>query len=397
MKRPLFLAFLFLAASVALAQESPEKTRELEKKLSELQARLDALAATANADIRAQLEEIRRQVDALTKEIETLKSGVPERAPEAGQTGAFGVGPAASKVYAVNHGVSIGGYGEFLYENFDSRRQNGSPSGQTNRIDLLRAILYFGYKFDDHFLLNSELEVEHAVTASDKRGETAIEFAYLDWRHSRAANLRGGLVLIPMGFINELHEPPVFLAARRPEVEQLIIPSTWRELGLGFYGDTGTVSYRAYLVNGLTASRYAPEGIAEGKQEGSQAVARDFAVTGRLDFTPLPGALLGASVFTGNSAQGKTTPSGKSFGGRTTLLDLHAEWRWRGIRVRGLFVETRISDAGEINALNGLTGNQSVGSRQRGWYLEGGYDLFSWRPARVTWRRCSAMTSIGRR
>ena len=383
MKKALVVTLLLLAASAAVAQES-EKTRELERKISELQARLDALAAAANADIRAQLEEVRRQVDTLTKEIETLKSGVPEKAPEAGGTGVFGVGPAASKVYAVHRGVSIGGYGEFLYENFDSRAQNGSPSGRNNQVDLLRAILYFGYKFDDHFLLNSELEVEHAVTASDKGGETAIEFAYLDWRHTRATNLRGGLVLIPMGFLNELHEPPVFLAARRPEVEQVIIPSTWRELGLGFYGDTGVVSYRAYLVNGLTASRYAPEGIAEGKQEGSQAIARDFAVTGRLDFTPLPGALVGASFFTGNSAQGKMTASGKSFGGRTTLFDLHAEWRWRGIQARGLFVDTRIADAADINALNGLAGDQSVGSRQRGWYLEGGYDLFSSRPASVS-------------
>ncbi len=384
MKKTLVPTLLFLAASAAFAQESSAKTRELERKLSELQARVDALADAASADIRAQLEEVRRQVDTLTKEIETLKSGVPEKAPEAGGTGAFGVGPAASRVYTVNRGVSIGGYGEFLYENFDSRRQNGSPSGRTNQIDLLRAILYFGYKFDDHFLFNSELEVEHAVTASDKGGETAVEFAYLDWRHTRATNLRAGLVLIPMGFLNELHEPPVFLAARRPEVEQVIIPSTWRELGLGFYGDTGVVSYRAYLVNGLTASRYVPEGIAEGKQEGSQAIAKDFAVTGRLDFTPLPGTLVGASFFTGNSAQGRATPSGKSFGGRTTLVDLHAEWRWRGIRARSLFVDTRIADAAEINALNGLTGDQSVGCRQRGWYLEGGYDLFSWRPARVS-------------
>lgn len=383
MKKSLILAILFAAAAAAFAQES-EKTRELEKKLSELQARVDALSAAANADIRAQLQEVRRQMDSLTREIETLKSGVPEKAPEAGPTGAFGVGPAASKVYAVNRGVSIGGYGEFLYENFDSRRQDGSPAGRTNQIDLLRAILYFGYKFDEHFLLNSELEVEHAVTASDKGGETAVEFAYLDWTPSRAANARGGLVLIPMGFLNELHEPPVFLASRRPEVEQLIIPSTWRELGLGFYGSSGPLSYRAYLVNGLTASRYTAEGIVEGKQEGSEAIAKDFAVTGRLDYTPLPGALVGASFFTGNSSQGRVTPSGKSFGGRTTLWDLHAEWRWRGIQARGLFVDTRVSDAAEINELNGLSGDQSVGSRQRGWYLEGGYDLLSYKPGRAS-------------
>lgn len=379
MKRILILLVLFTAAGAAFAQEPSDKVRELEKKVFELQARLDALSAAVNADARAQLEEIRRQIDVLTREIETLRSGVPEKTPDS-TTGSRGVGPAGSKVYH-SPGVSIGGYGEFLYESFDSKRQDGSSANTTNQIDLLRAVLYFGYKFDEHFLFNSELEFAHAVTASDKKGETEVEFAYLDWTNSRAFNVRGGLVLIPMGLVNELHEPPVFLGSRRPDVEQAIIPSTWRELGLGVYGEKGAFAYRAYLVNGLTAGGYSAEGIREGRQEGSQALAKDFAVAGRADWTPLPGLLLGAALFTGNSAQGRQTPSGKSFHGRTTLWDLHAEWKWRGIQARGLFVDSRISDAAAINELNGLTGEKSVGSRQRGWYLQAGFDVFSRNPA----------------
>jgi hypothetical protein len=286
------------------------------------------------------------------------------------------VGPAASKVYG-KKGVSIGGYGEFLYQNFDKERENGEPSGEKSTVDLLRAVLYFGYKFDDHWVFNSELEAEHAVTASDKGGEIEVEFAYLDYLFSRHWKARAGLLLIPSGLINELHEPPTFLGAIRPEVEQRLIPTTWRELGAGVYGDAGPFSYRLYAVNGLNSKGYTAEGIEEGRQEGSEATAENWAVTGRLDWSPVSGAFIGASFFSGNSDQGERTPSGRSFSGTTTLFDVHADWKWRGLWLRGLYVHTSISDAASINEVNGLTGDESVGSRQWGWYLQGGFDVFS--------------------
>src|SRR5262249_57261922 len=112
---------------------------------------------------------------------------------------------------------------------------------------------YLGYKFDEHFLLNSELEYENAVVASDKNGEAEVEFAYLDYLHSRAANARAGLVLIPMGLVNQLHEPTTFLGARRPEGEPQIIPSTWRELGLGVYGQAGAFNHYGHILNRFNA------------------------------------------------------------------------------------------------------------------------------------------------
>lgn len=376
----LALAVSFGTASPrALGQESrpsvEERITRLEKLLAETRAEL-AAAREKPAD-EARLQELDRKIEVLAKEMESLRIG--EAAVPDAQRSRFGLGPAASKVYSAKKGVSIGGYGEILYENFASSRQDGAPSGLTDRADLLRAVLYFGYKFSDRFVLNSEVEFEHAVTASDKSGETEVEFAYLDYLHTRAFNVRAGLVLIPVGLINELHEPPTFVGSRRPDVEQVIIPSTWRELGVGVYGETGLVSYRAYLVNGLDASRYAPDGIREGSQEGSEALAHDIAFTGRVDLSGVPGLLVGASLFTGNSSQGRTTPSGRSFSGRTTLFDLHGEWRWRGLALRALYARTKVEDASEINELNGLAGDESVGSRQTGWYLQAGFDLLSLR------------------
>jgi hypothetical protein len=174
------------------------------------------------------------------------------------------------------------GYGEALYQNFAGKDQSGAPSGKDDQVTLLRAVVYLGYKFDDHFLLNTELEYENAVVASDKNGEAEVEFAYIDYRHSRAFNARAGLVLIPMGLVNPLHEPTSFLGALRPDVEDRIIPSTWREIGLGVYGEAGPVTYYGYLVNGLNAQGYTAEGIREGRQEGSEALARNWAFTARL-------------------------------------------------------------------------------------------------------------------
>ncbi len=290
---------------------------------------------------------------------------------------ALGLGPSASKVYA-KKGVSIGGYGEILYQNFSGTLQDGTPSNLTPTIDVARAVLYFGYKFDDHFVFNSEIEYEHAVAASDKEGEVEVEFAYLDWLSGkRAFNARAGLMLIPVGLINQLHEPPVFLGARRPDVETVILPSTWREIGFGAWGDAGPFSYRLYLVNGLNAAGYAADGLREGRQEGSLALARNFALTGRLDYTGLPGVLVGASFFTGNSGQGQVTPAGESFDARTTFVDFHLDAKWRGASFRALWAQSTVGDAAAINQVNNFEGDESVGKRQTGWYVEAGFDVLS--------------------
>jgi hypothetical protein len=368
-----------------------ERLQRLERLLAETRAEVAALkAASAGGALDAKLAEIERRIDILAQEIESMKLGEagPVASPEApasveppapGQR--YGLGLSASKVYGVKRGVSIGGYGEALYQNFASRNQSDAPSGAEDQVTLLRAVVYLGYKFDDHFVLNTELEYENAVIASDKGGEADIEFAYLDYMHSRPFNARAGLVLIPMGLINEQHEPTSFLGARRPDVEDVILPSTWRELGFGVYGEAGPLSYRAYLVNGLKAAGYsAGEGIREGRQEGSEALAWNWAFTGRLDYVGVPGLLVGASVFSGDSGQGLLTPAGRRVQGSTTVVDAHADWQWRGVWLRGLYARTTIGQADLINQANGFEGDESVGSRQEGWYLQAAFDVLSLAP-----------------
>ncbi len=321
------------------------------------------------------LKDLEGKLDVLTKEIESMRLG--EAAAPQPEPPRLGLGRAASRVYA-KKGVSIGGYGEILYRNFAGEAQDGSPTNLTPTIDLSRAVFYFGYKFDEAFVFNSEVEYEHAVTASDKGGEVEVEFAYVDWMSKkRAFNARAGLVLIPVGIINQLHEPPTFLGARRPDVESVILPSTWREIGFGAWGDVGPFSYRLYLVNGLNSAGFAPDGLGEGSQEGSEALARSFAFTGRLDYVGVPGIAAGVSFFTGNAGQGQVTPSGESFAARTTLVDLHLDAKWRGASFRALWAASTVGDAAAVDEVNNLEGDESVGSRQEGWYVEAGFDVLS--------------------
>ena len=287
---------------------------------------------------------LRAQIEAITREIEELKLGreVVARA----DTGGFGLGPAASKVYRVREGVSLGGYGEVLYEHFRRARQDSQLSGRANQLDALRLIAYLGYKFNDKMIFNSEIEFEHGSTGGT--GEVSMEFAYVDYRLSPRVGLRGGLLLVPMGLINELHEPPTFLGTTRPLTEQAIVPSTWRESGLGVFGDLGDFAYRVYLVNGLdavgggssAASGFSAAGIRGGRQNGSRAVAEELAGVARVDYTGVLGLTVGGSVYLGNSGQNRTvtTAGGPSdLDARTVIWESHLAYQQRGLDLRGLF------------------------------------------------------------
>ena len=355
-----------------------ERLTELEALVAKLHAEIqvlrDAVAGGAPAaGSSAVMADLQKKVDALSLEIERLRIGEAAAPPAAGK-GIAGFGPAASKVYGIKRGVSIGGYGEMLYQNFDPRADDGAPSGETDTADLLRAVFYFGYKFTDHLLFNSEVEFEHAVAGDGAPGEAAVEFAYLDYRPRRAFGIRGGLLLVPMGFLTELHEPPIFNGARRPEVERQILPSTWRENGVGVYGDAGAFSYRAYLVASLDASGFSPdEGIREGRQEGAESLARDTAFVVRGDYLPVPGLVLGASAFAGDTGQGDPAIGGA----RLNLWDAHAEWRTHGVQVRGVVARGHLDDASAVSLAIDPSGLTAIGSRTRGWYGEVAWNVLS--------------------
>ena len=320
--------------------------------------------------------ELSRRIDILAAELEQMRLGESAPAAAAEGSGAAGFGPAASKVYAVEQGLSIGGYGEMVYQGFAAQRDDGVDSGRKDELDFLRAVLYVGYKWNDDWLFNSEIEWEHAKAGEGQRGEVAVEFAYLERRIRPEVNARAGLLLVPMGFINELHEPTTYLGARRPGIEQAILPTTWRENGAGIFGEVGPITYRTYLMNGLEAERFAAGGLRSSRQNGARAVAENLAWVARIDWTSIPGFVAGVSGYVGDSAQGLADANGE-LSVDTRLLELHAEWRGHGVQLRGLWVEGDLDGVARLNQKLALTGNRSVGEELSGYYVEAGYDVLS--------------------
>jgi hypothetical protein len=317
-----------------------------------------------------EIAELQRKVDVLAEEVERLRSGEAETDVPLERTRQLGLGPSAAAVYGKSRGFSLAGYGEFLYENFAARNQTGTSVSRPTQWDSLRAVIYAGYRFNDRVVFNSEIEVEHA-------NEIWLEFAYIDYTLRPEATLRGGLVLVPMGLMNEFHEPNVFFGARRSETESRIIPSTWRENGFGVLGSAGIFSYRAYVVNGMNAAGYSADGFRGGRQRGSRARAGDMAVVGRLDVTPIPGVFFGGSVYSGGSAQNQYQVDGRTIQAQTTIGEIHGQAQFRGLDLRGLFARTHLGDAVELNRARNLTGTASIGKAMQGGYAQVGYNVLS--------------------
>ncbi|NRA98075.1 MAG: hypothetical protein HRU14_17910, partial [Planctomycetes bacterium] len=339
-----------------------------------------ASSATADAaDDRARAQDDRiakleRTVAVLAEELERARiaTAIPEN-EDAEMLARFGRAPGASKVYDLAHGVSIGGYGEGFY-----RKLVDDDGDSKDRADLLRLVLYTGYKFTDDIIFNAEIEFEHATTASTQSssgGSVSVEFAQLDFMWKDWANIRAGLLLVPMGFINQVHEPPFYFGVNRPEVERRIIPTTWRENGVGLFGTVAEqVSYEAYVINGLNAAGFDPSGLRDGRQKGNRALAEDLALVAKVEWFPLPELLVGGSIYHGKSGQNQNIDVSEGTGfdayqvdipqTPTTIWEVHAQYVNRSFYARSLFTMADIGDNTALTAalapvgLGGGTGIQ---------------------------------------
>lgn len=327
----------------------------------------DATAATVESEI----GELERRLDVLTDELRKLKEkdAVPETA--VALESKYGLAPGASKVYSRDRGLSLGGYGEFNYKE--------SLSSGDDVYDFLRLVLYAGYKFNDWLLFNSEIEFEHASTGTnDEDGEVSVEQAYLDFLLSDWANVRAGLLLVPVGFINEIHEPPFFHGNERPSVERQIIPTTWRANGAGLFGQLAEgLTYRTYAVTSLRAERFSSANLRGGRQNGNREKADDFSWVGRIDYTPVLGFDVGGSIYVGNQGQGDDLAIGATAEDVDAFMQMyegHVQWKHRGLELRALGVYVDLEDAEELS----INAGEPIGSEMWGAYGEVAYDVMSW-------------------
>ncbi len=288
-----------------------------------------------------------------------------------------GMGPAASKVYFSKNPLSIGGYGEMFYAN---------PDNGDDYADVYRFITYFGYKFNDWIVLNTEIEFEHGAN-TDNGGEVVLEFMYLDFLLTQEANLRLGHVLVPMGLVNLRHEPTLFNTVQRPDIEKYLLPSTWHENGALVYGrfDNANIEYTAGVINALnvdsvkTAS--ANSGWIRSGRLGSSANASfDPAFVVRADYTGINGLMVGASVYYGDGSNTKNDSDSTS-GLTTTIFDIHAKYENGPFQVYGLYTQTDLDGAEDLTKTV-VNDDQSTTTyagqtvkKASGYYANASYDL----------------------
>lgn len=283
----------------------------------------------------------------------------------------YGLQNSAAKVYRLSEGISVGGYAELEYINRFAKDDSGAKAGDKDSIDLHRMVMFLGYRFNDKFVFNSEIEFEHV-------SELSVEFAYLDWKVHENLALRAGNILVPMGILNEVHEPTTYFGVLRNTVERNIIPSTWHENGLGLMGNVGDLDFRAYGLTGFKALDYSKKGIRSGRQEGGEDVAEDFGGVLRLDYSPLLGLSLGASGYLGGSGQAEPNPIATGdIGGCTGMAEAHATYHYRGLKLAALFAYLHIQDTIALNTVLGLAGADGIGREQIGYYAEAGYNVLS--------------------
>jgi len=297
-------------------------------------------AAGAEDTVEQRIERLEEEVGRLSG---TTRADIADGASEAGR-------------------LSWHGYGELHYNNPGG---SGVPDDADAAImDFHRMVWGLSYQFNDRISLHTEVDFEHAAT------EIELEFAYLDFLLTPALNLRAGSMLMPVGPLNEFHEPPLFYSVERPYVQRTIIPTSWQEGGAGIFGSVPAgLKYRVYLVSGLNAEEFsAANGIRDGRGHVAEAPSEDLAVVGRVEYVGIPGLELGASFYQGGANVTKN-PAMEQAG--VGIWEGDIRFRKAGFDLRGVFASIQIDGADQISAETGST----IGEEMVGWYVEGAYDV----------------------
>lgn len=261
-------------------------------------------------------------------------------------------------------GITIGGYAQIDYNEPD-----GAKAG---KLDVHRLVLLFGYKFNDKVSFLTEVEYEHVK-------EVFVEQAYLKYRTNANLNVLAGLMLVPMGIVNEYHEPTTFYGVERPNVDKYIVPTTWRELGIGISGriDNASLKYQAYLFNGFksyadgTGVLRGSDGLRKGRQKGAESVVSSPNFSAKLDYYGILGLRVGLSGYFGRTQTDDTSIDASTVG--VSMIGIDARYKHNNLELRGQYINTNLSDTDKYNALTG----KDLGSKMNGLYGEiaYGFDL----------------------
>lgn len=288
---------------------------------------------------------------------------------------------AAQKMSAMDDKLTIGGYAQIDY---NQPLAQGSIKNGT--LDVHRLVLLFGYKFSDRVQFITEIEMEHV-------NELYVEQAFLEYKLKDWLRFRGGLMLIPMGIINEYHEPPTYNGVERPSVDTYIVPTTWRELGAGVAGTirVADLKYQLYVINGFLgydgkAKFNGKNALRGGRQKGIESVIAFPNFAGKVEYYGIRGLNLGLSGYAGksqstlfkdNPVEGPARKSADSSVVGIAMVGLDARYSIKSVYLRGQFIYGAFNNTAAYNAFSA----SDFGSSMIGGYLEAGYNVFSLLPA----------------
>lgn len=357
-KLPLALAAIACSAA-AHAQSDPQLLEEVRQ-------------------LRAELQQVRKELDAMKARPAPAPATAAAPGWEAPAGNAAAVTPAAAPQPATasaGTGVNFFGYGELSYTR--PRHDAASTTATAGR-----GVLGFGYRFNDTTRMAAELEVENAVASSTDQGEVAFEQLYVERDLNASLSAKLGLFLLPVGILNESHEPTRYFGVFRNQVETAIIPTTWRELGVGLQGTTANgFRWNTGLVTGFNLTKWDPTST-EGResplgsihQEGQLALARSLAGYGAVNYNGIPGFNVGGSVYHGGAGQHQPDFAGGS--ASVTLAEVHTRWQPGRWDLSALAAQGRFHDVAALNAT--FAGQPTpVPDRFGGWYVQGAYKLWN--------------------
>jgi len=247
----------------------------------------------------------------------------------------------------------IGGYGELHYNNYENKDA---------QVDFHRFVLFFSHEFTNDVRFFSEFELEHSIAGEGKKGEVELEQAYVEVDLNNEFSSKVGLFLIPIGIINETHEPPTFYGVERNGVEKNIIPATWWEAGVSInFKPMGGLSFDGAVTSGLNVGD--DYKIRGGRQKVAKANAENLAYTGRVKYTAIPGLELAATI------QYQTDLTQSKIGvdkADATLIEIHGIYQINDFTTRALYARWDI---------NGDEAKSLGRDEQTGWYIEPSYKL----------------------
>ena len=314
-------------------------------------------AQDSNAELLAKLEYMQQQINELKQQLEQTQT-------QAGETDAkveavadiIDSGPTQ---VAQESRTTISGYGELHYNNLSAE----DPSRDVEEIDFHRFVLFFGHEFNDKTRFYSEFELEHSLVADsggDTPGEVELEQAFVEFDLRPGLFAKAGLFLVPVGLINETHEPPTFYGVERNDVENIIVPSTWWEAGVGFNGRWGSSwNWDLAFTSGLQMPTTGGSAfrVRSGRQKVAKAMASDGALTGRLRYLGIPGLQAAVTV------QYQFDPSQVADDGLDdgTLIEAHIDYQRARFGLRALYAHW---------AFSGAAVEAADADKQSGWYIE---------------------------